>query len=545
VFLPTWPIDRVRRRRLAEERRSEDRRRSRDGERAVRRAVILLVRRDHGRQLIAGCCPRASTAGVSIGMTLAQARALVGSDRAAPDRIEADHEPERDAAALHRLAAWAIRFSPVVAPDVLRHDGLLLDVTGCEPLYGGEARLLRIIRAGFDRLGIANRACVAGTIGGAWAVARFGSETPTIVAPGGERAAISPCSIAALRVDASTIDALHEVNVHRVGELLAIPRAELAARFDPALLRRVDQALGGVDEVIDPIRPPEAISAERDFDGAVTRLDALLLTGRELVERLGRALERAGAGALRLDLTAQRLDATPIRDSLRLSHPSRDVRHLWSLLRPRIESIHMGFGIERISLAAPIVRRTPHRMPTRWFDGEAPPPQNIDRAAGELIDTLSHRLGAERALRVDVIDAHLPERVVVMAPALTSGSAWLRAARTSVARTSGPPRVGASAFELHDDAEHPSMLLDAPEPIDVTVAAPDGPPQRLRWRGVEHHLTAALGPRRLSPEWWRRPHSASVAGERDYFRVQDSEGRWLWVYRLVGDERWFVHGQWT
>lgn len=456
-------------------------------------------------------------------MTLAHARALVAQGRAAP--IEADHEPERDAAALRRLAAWAIRFSPVVAPDVLHHDGLLLDVTGCEPLYGGEARLLRIIRADLDRLGIASRSCVSGTIGSAWAAARSGMEAMAIIPPGGERTAIAPLPVAALRLAPESVEALGEVNVHRVGELLAIPRAELAARFDPALLRRVDQALGAVDEVIDPIRPPEAITADREFDGAVTRLEALLLTGRALVECIGRSLERAGAGALRLDFTAHRLDATPIRETLRLSHPSRDVRHLWSLLRPRIESIHMGYGVERISLSAPIVRRMPLRTATRWFDGDAPPQQNIDRAAGELIDTLSHRLGAERALRVDVVDTHLPERVVVMAPALTS-----RAARHE---------------SLDAATDHPSMLLDAPEPIEVSVAAPDGPPQRLRWRGVEHCITAALGPRRLAPEWWRPPHSAHVAGERDYFRVQDSEGRWLWIYRLVGDQRWFVHGQWA
>jgi hypothetical protein len=32
---------------------------------------------------------------------------------------------------------------------------------------------------------------------------------------------------------------------------------------------------------------------------------------------------------------------------------------------------------------------------------------------------------------------------------------------------------------------------------------------------------------------------------RDYFKVQDEQGRWLWIYRVLEQGCWFVHGLWA
>ncbi|HXH23835.1 MAG TPA: hypothetical protein VNI78_01225, partial [Vicinamibacterales bacterium] len=78
-----------------------------------------------------------------------------------------------------------------------------------------------------------------------------------------------------------------------------------------------------------------------------------------------------------------------------------------------------------------------------------------------------------------------------------------------------------------------------PEAIEA-VGAPGEPPRRFRWRRVEHRIAEADGPERLSPEWWRTPaHEV-----RDYYWLQDAEGRRFWVYRLVGRDTpaWYLHG---
>ena len=69
-------------------------------------------------------------------------------------------------------------------------------------------------------------------------------------------------------------------------------------------------------------------------------------------------------------------------------------------------------------------------------------------------------------------------------------------------------------------------------------------PRQFRWRGVMHHVAAADGPERIAPEWWRRTAEA----ERDYFVVEDTDGRRFWLFRHGLYERgnaapqWFVHG---
>ena len=71
---------------------------------------------------------------------------------------------------------------------------------------------------------------------------------------------------------------------------------------------------------------------------------------------------------------------------------------------------------------------------------------------------------------------------------------------------------------------------------------PDRPPVRLCWKGVNLDVLQATGPERIAPEWWHL-HRAPQ-NEREYFKVQDHLGRWLWVYRDRRDMQWFVQGLW-
>ncbi len=511
LYLPQWPIDRYQRRHGS-----------------LDDAAILLTRLDHGRQIIVHHCRRSRQRGVTPGMTLAHARALLPGIRV----IDAAHEPTRDQTALRALAMWCMRFTPLTAVDGC--DGLLLDVTGCMRIYGDERRLMNIIGNTIERLGIMARLACADTIGCAWAMSRFGTHDRTTVYAGQQRAVLEPLPIEALRIDRATIEALHEVSVDRVADVLALPRLELAARFDGLLLRRIDQILGDATEIIDALAPHEPIIAERGFDGAITQLETLLIAAGELLDEIIVALERRASGAMHLHLAVHRLGSPAVHVRMRLSRPSRDRRHLGSLLQPRIERVHMGFGVERITLEIIAAHRMPHQQDAHWTDhsGEA---QAIDRASGELIDALAHRLGMDRTLRMRLHASHLPERMATYLPAIEPM----------------PPMTDICDASFAS-IDCPSHLLDRPEPIDIIALTPDGPPMQLRWRGVEHRVTSSRGPHRISAEWWRDADSHHT---REYFAVQDEQGNWLWVFRAIGAAgaaeavgvaggRWFIHGRW-
>jgi protein ImuB len=523
-------------------------------------------------------------------MTVAHARALL-SERAA---VVEPHQPQRELAALEALARWALRFSPIVAMDA--PDGLLIDIAGCRRLFGGERRHVHLIAGATERLGFCTRAVAAPTFACARAVARFGSggetgggthsESPAcrgrvvrgIIAEGEQRRVLSALPVEALGVEAAIVDGLREVGIDRIGHLFELPRSALAARFGLPLLRRLDQAVGRAPETIDPVRPVAPPVVERVFAGPATQLEAVVLAVRGLLAELSNVLEHRECGARRLELELDRPDAGPLSVTITLGRPSRDVGHLWSLLRPKIESINLGWGVERLRLAASGLGRLPHEEGAwAWSELETDG-KRLDRAFGELLDTLSNRLGPGRVVRVDPVESHLPERTFRLRPVM-------EADRKKQKQPGSHP------------GDRPSLLLEAPEPITVIAMMPDGPPSWFRWRDTERRITASAGPERIAAEWWtcsarvaRRPARGrktfgesyarayerfirvgdddptappgpirerprtrprevddnEPAGEtRDYFKVQDEQGRWLWIYRVLEQGCWFVHGLWA
>ena len=110
--------------------------------------------------------------------------------------------------------------------------------------------------------------------------------------------------------------------------------------------------------------------------------------------------------------------------------------------------------------------------------------------------------------------------------------------RSRFARVDPPPQRGEGLF--------PHRLLDRPEAIGVVYATPEGLPRRFVWRRQVHDIARVQGPERIAPEWWRERSTARL---RDYYRVEDKEGRRYWIYRegVIGDGRgaapaWFMHG---
>ncbi len=456
-------------------------------------------------------------------MTLAHARALFPPN--APVGI-AEHQPERDAAALRSLAAWMLRYSPAVAVDPPA--GLMADIRGCGPLFGGAPRHIRLMRQGLARLGFASRIAAAPTFACAWGAARYGAAEAAVIAPGAEMSAVGDLPVAALRLDADVIEALAEVGIERVGHVMDLAsgpsRSEAPARFGADALLRLDAVMGRAIEAIDPVRPPPPLIVERCFDGPTASPEAVALAARGLVEDCRQELIRRGAGARRVTITLARVDAAPVALSAALSRPSRDAKHLWSLLAPKVEVANLGFGVDRVALEASRLARLSHAQARRWDEDEAARAE-ADRAAGELVDALAARLGASRVLRTEASETHVPERAFRPRPA-------------------GEGARRSPAWPAVTLMDRPAALLSPPEAARVMALTPDGPVSWVEWRGRAAAVTACAGPERIAAEWWRTPGPAYERAERDYFRVGDSLGRWLWLCREP-DARWTVRGVWA
>jgi protein ImuB len=479
-------------------------------------APVLLVETAAQRQIVAHACPRAREAGIRPGMALSAARAALG-----PGVIVEPHDPHRTARALRAFGLWCHRYSPVVALEDA--EGVCLDITGCAHLFGGERAMLERVRKGARGLGIETRIAVAPTFAAARTLARWGdhgirSGGPALIP---SMAAISDAvrglTVRALGIDAEAVEGLAEVNVTRIGSLIDLPRAAVAARFGDSILAALDRVLGRAPEFIDPLRPVEPLRVERLFEGPCCCLEAIGLACRELLDRLGALLAAREAGVTEWSAVLERSDMEPLTIVLRHCAPSRDSRHLWRLLAPRLERVCLGFGVESVAIVAGRTKRIRHEQ-SRWWD-EPARESPASSEADVLIDALVNRLGGNAVLFAELRASRVPERAFVL--------------RSALHRPVLP-----AAVELVD-GDRPTRLFDPPLPARVIALTPDGPVSHCEWSGGTHRITASIGPERIKGEWWLGDRF-----ERDYFRVQDGRGAWLWVFheRLTG--RWFVHGVW-
>ncbi|MXO89778.1 DNA polymerase Y family protein [Altererythrobacter aquaemixtae] len=479
--------------------------------------MVLAREATHGR-VVHDCNAAAVAAGISRGSRITDMRAIL------PDLRVEDAACAADAADLAMLSFWVRRWCPWAQSDGA--DGLLLDCTGSDHLHGGEEAMLREMTRAFAAMGLTARLAIAPTIGTAWALARHGGHKRFICEEADAARHLAPLPVPALRLDGATVLLLKRLGLKSIGALMDVPREALIRRFrrieapsaNPVL--RLDQALGRHKELLvsEDIAPP--LRALRKLAEPIGHLDGLSQILRDLAVDLCALLEREGRGARGLVFTAYRVDGGVLQCDVRTGRANRDPAHLTALFDGKLDRFDPGFGIEAAALEAvdsEVLAAAQDDLTGKTRD---------DMAFTGLIDRLVARLGIGAVLKPVRQGSHIPERGELWAPAAIENAGSLSAVQR---RTTTPLR-----------------MLQRPEEAEVIHAVPDGPPARFRWRYKLHDVARSQGPERIAPEWWRENSRARL---RDYYHVEDSEGRRFWLYRegLMDDGRggnpqWFVHG---
>ena len=459
----------------------------------------------------------AEALGLQPGLTLADARARV------PELVAIERDHAAEARMLARLVAGARRYSPAVAPEP--PDGLVLDIAGCTHAFGGEAGLVRDLACRLAEGGIEARIAGGDTPESARARARFART------PGCD---LHHLPVAALEAAPEVTVALRRAGLKTIGDLARRPSALLSARFGDLALR-LHRLLGEEDRRISPARPPAPVFALRRFAEPIARTDDALACLDELMREAGTTLLERHEGGRRFEARLFRSDGKVAQVAVETGAPTRDAGVLIRLLRERIDAladpIDPGFGFDLIRLD--VVRTEPLAPTQAALDAGA----EAGEPLAALIDRLAARLGAQRIVRAQPLDSHLPE-CASMATTPAQEPCW-------PAPLPGEPPL------------RPIQLLDPPQRVaDVTYGLPEGPPRRFTWAGRPHEIARWEGPERIAPEWWRRPGIPRAPDPetphgpltRDYYRVEDAAGHRFWLFRhgLQGRERttpdWYLHG---
>jgi len=524
VWFPEWPLDRLRRAR-------------RGGRPAASAgpaepAPFILYEKSAQGLLIAAANGPARAAGIRDGMRFSDARASL------PGLMAREIDRDDDAAALRLLARWMNCISPRVSLD--GPDGLMLETSGCDHLFAGEAGMARALSQKLADTGYTHRIALAGTPGAAHALARHGASAgaPQILPAGAEQAGLAGLPVRALRLSADAETLLRRFGLTRIGQLYGIDRKALTRRFQSrqaadAVCLRLDQALGLRGEPVIPLRAPAEHACRLACPEPLTQAAGIEEGLRQLTEKLCTELSDKGIGARQFVFCAYHSDGQVSDVCIHAALPVRTPAHILRLFREKTGRIEPGFGIDLLRLEA--LRTGPMTLAGQPLSGEMAAAQIDEAALCALADRINARLGEGTVTHVRLAARHPPDQ------------AEQHTAFTGVPAEAAPlPPAGLGP--------RPVRMLAWPERVDVIAEVPDGPPLSFVWRRMTRRVVRSDGPERIAPEWWLHlpcgPERARpLPRTRDFYRIEDAEGRRYWVFRegLYDDGRgqlpdWFVQG---
>ncbi len=334
---------------------------------------FVMAAPEHGRMVIRAANTIAQAKGIEVNMVVADCRAIL------PGLQVFDDKPELTDKALCALAEWCLRYTPVVAVD--QRDGLILDVSGCPHLWGGEKPYLKEIITKLRGFGYDARAAIADTIGAAWAVSRYGKTTP-MVEHSYQLEAILPLPPAALRLEAPILERLEKLGLYQIQSFINMPRKALRRRFGQTILTRLDQALGQEYEVIQPIQPVEPYQERLPSLEPIRTATGIEIALEQLLEKLTERLAKEEKGLRKCVFKCYRIDGVVQQIEIGTSRPSRNVAHLFKLFELKIVSIAPALGIEVFTLEATIVEDISAQQDALWDFTEG----GKGTAIGELLD---------------------------------------------------------------------------------------------------------------------------------------------------------------
>jgi protein ImuB len=475
-------------------------------------------------------------------------------------------------AAATTLVAIAQGFSPRYERH--RDDLISIDVSGLERLLGPARVIGDELRRESQTRAVRLHIALAGTRTAALLMA-LSRPGLTIVAPGGEAAALAPLTLEMLETidhdgqtqnsclrsqmgaaawqartsqkdsdqKTSAVSAIAAVSTFKrwglrtLGEVAALPAADLVSRLGRQALTW--QALARGEDIwpLVPTLEAERFESSLELEWPIEGLEPLSFVLTRLLEPLSTRLERRDRGAAVLHILLRLVTREAHARRLELPSPMRDVRTLRTLALLDLESHPPAAAIDRVTI---VVDPTPGRvLQHTLFTRAQPTPEQLST----LLARLGALVGQDRFGAPAVVDTYRPGAFAVTAFA-TEHKPEGRKSEVRSQKSDGAPdfRLQASADFRLQTSDFPavvSALRRCRHPVPARVAVTDGRPVRVTTdrRGFAGGAVAqCAGPWRTSGAWW----TEAPPWNRDEWDVALNDGA---VYRIFQDrvtDAWFI-----
>ena len=523
-------------------------------------------------------------------MPLSQATTL------SPNAQLIEHDPQADIEAICSMAESAQCFSPIVGIEQLdehpwagrslhQPQSILLDVTGIAPLFGGENQLAHAVIDWVAAQGYLASIAIAGSVGTAWALANYRHRAQIAIELANlessqdfhsVRKSISVLEndpsagaitfllpIEALRLDQPTATKLHRLGIRKIGQLVELPRAGLASRFDDRLIMRIDQTLNLRHEPILSLHASPDLAMEEILEHPTPLRETIDAVLKLQLQRLAQRLDAMGHGVIRLVCRIEmERNSIPVESyddpsnaqpacvvrvfQIGLYQPSNEPEHLFWLLAGQLDAQYSkgkknksigNLWAKSISIQATLTSPLAWRQ-SDLFDRHTATHRD---AIAKLIDNLSARLGRAAVVAPTIHRDPQPELAYSWRPM----TGWrkdgaIQETKRKLARA--PKRDFANEQALEPNAaEHwrrPMRLMHPPKKIEVERVDTNGIPTQITYQGNLIAVKNAAGPERIDSGWWQ-----GATQQRDYYRIELTSGSWLWIYRDRRDQNWYLHGE--
>jgi len=451
-------------------------------------------------------------------MTFAAARSL------AP-HLEATVVPPKDIdAAKEEILQRLNQYSPRIEPGTAEPGVFWLDPNGLLPLYSSLEAWASLVRDGLHQLGFEASVVVGFHRYRTYALARSGRlrahpHAPTTLAwvlpeRATETRLAATVPLVNLALSPELRDRLSLLGIHRLGQFLSLPAAELKARLGHEAFEL--HALASDRWV--PLEPrvfTSPIVSEFAIDPPDEHsTQVLFLLKGTLKTLMGQLADRGEAmSALRLQL---QLDHAPPHEAgIEPARPTLEIPLIIDLVRLRLDALILpapitGVRIELEGVPAHQEQLALFRTQTR---------RDLE-AAERSLARLKAWLGPQAVTRARLRAAHLPE----------ASFEW-EAVQQAVFPEDPSP--------MEELAPLCRRVLSKPVPLPFKLQPPCGV-KRPRHEPEAHSAPkgreALQGPYRVSGGWWVR------TVERDYYYTETQQGAISWIYYDHPRRRWFLHG---
>ena len=427
---------------------------------------------------------------------------------------------------VNTLVDMAREFSPRVEQH--RDDLVMIDLSGLERLIGPPRTIGEELRRTAAARGVHVHVAIARTRSAALVLA-LAWPGLTVVEAGRERESLATVPIAILdechvsHLRSQDADTLKQWGLRTLGELVALPTADLAARLGQQALAW--QAIARGDDIapLVPTRPEERFVSSLELDWPIEGLEPLSFVLTRLLEPLSARLEGRDLVAAILHLELRLMTGDVYARHLQLPSPIRDVWALRTLLLLDLDSHTPPAAIDRIMIA---IDPTPGRVVQHTlFTRAQPTPEQFST----LVARLNALMGQDRVGAPETVDTHRPGAFAMKSFGADHGH--------DIQRRTGPSisiRVGSALNVV-------LAMRRCRRPVAARVVIKQGRPVRLTTdrRGLAGgSVLAAAGPWRTAGDWWVT--TSGVRWDHDEWDVAITDGA---VYRIFRDREtdgWFI-----